>query len=127
VTSYLPQPTVPANLLFINLGYFGAAYGAGALAGMAGAYLVLAQIGLFRESIVSGQGFIALGLSSLEDGIRGRRHWLLWCLALAMRCSFRCNWEERLFRRNCWHRCPTSSPYWRFRDCLGAKRYNRQR
>ena len=62
MTSYLPQPTVPANLLFINLGYFGAAYGAGALAGMAGAYLVLAQIGLFRESIVSGQGFIALGI-----------------------------------------------------------------
>ena len=29
---------------------------------MAGAYLVLAQIGLFRESIVSGQGFIALGI-----------------------------------------------------------------
>jgi basic membrane protein A and related proteins len=34
VTSFLPQPTVPANLLFINLGYFGAAYGAGALAAL---------------------------------------------------------------------------------------------
>jgi simple sugar transport system permease protein len=34
----------------------------GAAAGMAGAYLVLAQVGLFRESIVSGQGFIALGI-----------------------------------------------------------------
>jgi general nucleoside transport system permease protein len=34
----------------------------GAGAGMAGAYLVLAQVGLFRESIVSGQGFIALGI-----------------------------------------------------------------
>jgi ABC-type uncharacterized transport system permease subunit len=34
----------------------------GAAAGMAGAYLVLAQIGLFRESVVSGQGFIALGI-----------------------------------------------------------------
>ncbi|MGH9680587.1 MAG: ABC transporter permease, partial [Candidatus Acidiferrales bacterium] len=34
----------------------------GAAAGMAGAYLVLAQIGLFRETIVSGQGFIALGI-----------------------------------------------------------------
>ena len=34
----------------------------GATAGMAGGYLVLAQIGLFRESIVSGQGFIALGI-----------------------------------------------------------------
>ena len=34
----------------------------GATAGLAGAYLVLAQVGLFRESIVSGQGFIALGI-----------------------------------------------------------------
>jgi ABC-type uncharacterized transport system permease subunit len=34
----------------------------GATAGMAGAYLVLAQVGLFRESIVSGQGFIALSI-----------------------------------------------------------------
>jgi ABC-type uncharacterized transport system permease subunit len=34
----------------------------GAGAGMAGAYLVLAQIGVFRESVVSGQGFIALGI-----------------------------------------------------------------
>jgi general nucleoside transport system permease protein len=34
----------------------------GAAAGMAGAYLVLAQVGLFRETIVSGQGFIALGI-----------------------------------------------------------------
>jgi ABC-type uncharacterized transport system permease subunit len=34
----------------------------GAAAGMAGGYLVLAQVGLFRETIVSGQGFIALGI-----------------------------------------------------------------
>jgi ABC-type uncharacterized transport system permease subunit len=34
----------------------------GAAAGMAGGYLVLAQVGVFRESIVSGQGFIALGI-----------------------------------------------------------------
>jgi basic membrane protein A len=34
VTSFLPQPVVPSNLLFINLGYFGAAYGAGALAAL---------------------------------------------------------------------------------------------
>ncbi|HTZ99705.1 MAG TPA: ABC transporter permease [Candidatus Aquilonibacter sp.] len=34
----------------------------GATAGMAGAYLVLAQVGLFRESLVSGQGFIALAI-----------------------------------------------------------------
>ena len=34
----------------------------GAAAGVAGGYLVLAQVGLFRETIVSGQGFIALGI-----------------------------------------------------------------
>jgi basic membrane protein A len=34
VTGPLPQPTVPPNILFINLGYFGAAYGAGALAAL---------------------------------------------------------------------------------------------
>ena len=34
VTSFLPQPRVPANLQYINLGYFGAAYGAGALAAL---------------------------------------------------------------------------------------------
>lgn len=34
----------------------------GAAAGLAGAYLVLAQVGFFRETIVSGQGFIALGI-----------------------------------------------------------------
>jgi ABC-type uncharacterized transport system permease subunit len=48
----------------------------GATAGLAGAYLVLAQIGLFRESIVSGQGFIALGIV-----IFGR--WTPWKAALA--------------------------------------------
>src|ERR1700722_17458363 len=34
VTSYLPQPKVPPNLMFINLGYFGAAYGAGTFAAL---------------------------------------------------------------------------------------------
>jgi simple sugar transport system permease protein len=34
----------------------------GALAGMAGGYLVLAQVGIFRETMVAGQGFIALGI-----------------------------------------------------------------
>src|ERR1700683_2159988 len=34
VTSYLPQPKVPPNLMFINLGYFGAAYGARTLAAL---------------------------------------------------------------------------------------------
>jgi ABC-type uncharacterized transport system permease subunit len=48
----------------------------GAAAGLAGAYLVLAQIGFFRDSIVAGQGFIALGIV-----IFGR--WSPWKLALA--------------------------------------------
>jgi ABC-type uncharacterized transport system permease subunit len=48
----------------------------GAAAGIAGAYLVLAQVGIFRESIVSGQGFIALGIV-----IFGR--WSPWKVALA--------------------------------------------
>ena len=34
----------------------------GSAAGLAGAYLVTAQIGLFRDNIVSGQGFIALAV-----------------------------------------------------------------
>jgi len=34
----------------------------GTAAGMAGAYLVLGKVGLFRDSIVSGQGFIALAV-----------------------------------------------------------------
>jgi basic membrane protein A len=34
VTGPLPQPKVPPNLMFINLSYFGAAYGAGALAAL---------------------------------------------------------------------------------------------
>jgi ABC-type uncharacterized transport system permease subunit len=34
----------------------------GTLAGMAGAYLVLGKVGLFRDGIVSGQGFIALAV-----------------------------------------------------------------
>jgi len=34
----------------------------GAGAGAAGAYLVLAQVGLFRDTIVVGQGFIALAI-----------------------------------------------------------------
>jgi basic membrane protein A and related proteins len=34
VTSYLPQPKVPDNILYIDLGYFGAAYGAGTLAAL---------------------------------------------------------------------------------------------
>jgi simple sugar transport system permease protein len=48
----------------------------GAGAGLAGGYLVLAQVGFFRETIISGQGFIALGIV-----IFGR--WSPWKAALA--------------------------------------------
>jgi len=34
VTSFLPQPMVPPNIEYINMGYYGAAYGAGALAAL---------------------------------------------------------------------------------------------
>jgi basic membrane protein A and related proteins len=34
VTTFLPQPQVPHNIMFVNLGYFSAAYGAGALAAL---------------------------------------------------------------------------------------------
>lgn len=34
VTTFLPEPLVPSNIMFINLGYFSAAYGAGALAAL---------------------------------------------------------------------------------------------
>ncbi len=34
----------------------------GAAAGMAGAYIILAQLGLFRDNIVTGRGFIALAI-----------------------------------------------------------------
>jgi basic membrane protein A len=34
VTTFLPQPKVPSNTMFVDLGYFEAAYGAGALAAL---------------------------------------------------------------------------------------------
>ena len=56
-----PSAADAAGIPVARMRYTGVLIG-GATAGMAGAYLVLAQIGLFRESIVSGQGFIALGI-----------------------------------------------------------------
>ncbi len=34
VTTFLPQPEVPGNIMYVNMGYFGAAYGAGVLAAL---------------------------------------------------------------------------------------------
>jgi ABC-type uncharacterized transport system permease subunit len=70
-----PSAADAAGVSVAKMRYTGVLIG-GATAGMAGAYLVLAQIGLFRESIVSGQGFIALGIV-----IFGR--WSPWKAALA--------------------------------------------
>ena len=56
-----PSAADAAGVSVARMRYIGVLIG-GATAGMAGAYLVLAQIGLFRESIVAGQGFIALGI-----------------------------------------------------------------
>jgi simple sugar transport system permease protein len=70
-----PSAADAAGVSVSRMRYIGTLIG-GAAAGMAGAYLVLAQIGLFRESIVSGQGFIALGIV-----IFGR--WSPWKAALA--------------------------------------------
>src|ERR1700721_4143142 len=70
-----PSAADAAGISVARMRYIGVLIG-GATAGMAGAYLVLAQIGLFRESIVSGQGFIPLGIV-----IFGR--WSPWKAALA--------------------------------------------
>ncbi len=70
-----PSAADAAGISVTRMRYTGVLIG-GATAGMAGAYLVLAQIGLFRESIVSGQGFIALGIV-----IFGR--WNPWKAAMA--------------------------------------------
>jgi simple sugar transport system permease protein len=56
-----PAAADSAGIPVVRMRYAGTLI-SGAAAGMAGAYLVLAQIGLFRETVVSGQGFIALGI-----------------------------------------------------------------
>ena len=70
-----PRAADAAGISVATMRYAGTLV-SGATAGLAGAYLVLAQVGLFRESIVSGQGFIALGIV-----IFGR--WVPWKAALA--------------------------------------------
>jgi simple sugar transport system permease protein len=70
-----PKAADAAGISVVRMRYAGTLI-SGATAGLAGAYVVLAQVGLFRESIVSGQGFIALGIV-----IFGR--WNPWKAALA--------------------------------------------
>lgn len=56
-----PSAADSAGISVYRMRYLGTLI-SGAAAGMAGGYLVLAQVGLFRETIVAGQGFIALGI-----------------------------------------------------------------
>ena len=70
-----PRAADAAGISVPRMRYLGTLI-SGAAAGLAGGYLVLAQIGLFRDSIVAGQGFIALGIV-----IFGR--WSPWKAALA--------------------------------------------
>jgi simple sugar transport system permease protein len=56
-----PRAADSAGISVARMRYAGVLI-SGAMAGMAGGYLVLAQVGVFRESIVAGQGFIALGI-----------------------------------------------------------------
>ena len=103
-----PSAADAAGVSVSRMRYSGVLIG-GATAWMARAYLVLAQIGLFRESIVSGQGFIALGIV-----IFGR--WSPWkaalaafvfgaCDALQLGCAIR---RLTILPHPCWHRSPTS-------------------
>ena len=70
-----PRAADAAGISVPRMRYLGTLI-SGAAAGLAGGYLVLAQVGLFRDSIVAGQGFIALGIV-----IFGR--WSPWKAALA--------------------------------------------
>jgi ABC-type uncharacterized transport system permease subunit len=70
-----PRAADAAGISVSRMRYLGTLI-SGAAAGLAGGYLVLAQVGLFRDSIVAGQGFIALGIV-----IFGR--WSPWKAALA--------------------------------------------
>ncbi len=70
-----PRAASAAGISIVRMRYAGVLL-SGAAAGAAGAYLVLVQVGLFRETIVAGQGFIALAIV-----IFGR--WDPWKAALA--------------------------------------------
>jgi simple sugar transport system permease protein len=70
-----PKAAAAAGISVVRMRYVGV-MASGAGAGLAGAYLMLCQIGLFRDTIVSGHGFIALAIV-----IVGR--WRPWPAALA--------------------------------------------
>jgi general nucleoside transport system permease protein len=56
-----PMAAAAAGIRVRRMRYYGVLIG-GATAGLAGAYLMLCQIGIFRDDIVSGHGFIALAI-----------------------------------------------------------------
>jgi simple sugar transport system permease protein len=56
-----PRAAAAAGISVRRMRYIGVLTG-GACAGLAGAYLMLCQIGVFRDNIVSGHGFIALAV-----------------------------------------------------------------
>jgi len=70
-----PQAAAAAGIAVRRMRYLGV-LAAGGGAGLAGAYLMLCQIGVFRDTIVSGHGFIALAIVIL-----GR--WNPWMAAVA--------------------------------------------
>jgi general nucleoside transport system permease protein len=56
-----PRAAAAAGISVRRMRYVGVLVGGGA-AGLAGSYLMLCQIGIFRDDIVSGHGFIALAI-----------------------------------------------------------------
>jgi simple sugar transport system permease protein len=56
-----PRAADTAGIDVMRMRYIGVVL-SGAAAGMAGAYLVLSQLGIFRDNIVAGRGFIALAI-----------------------------------------------------------------
>jgi simple sugar transport system permease protein len=56
-----PRAADAAGISVARMRYLGTLI-SGAAAGLAGGYLITAQVGIFRDSVVAGQGFIALGI-----------------------------------------------------------------
>jgi simple sugar transport system permease protein len=66
-----PRAAQAAGISVVAMRYTGVLL-SGAAAGLAGAYLMLCEVGMFRDNIVSGQGFIALAIVILGRWSPGR-------------------------------------------------------